>query len=352
VKALRPVYIDRIGHVSALGLSAAAAAEAFLADKKTVSWRELPEARYPWFALPLPETDWTARTLRALDFINAELASGLPPSPFSGLPLFAGSSALATGAAEARTRASGAPAVDFDDLADFRNKVCAAFSIETEPYLYSTSCTSGFAALEAAALLIGHGEIDEALVLGVEFGCDTTLAGFASLGLLARDESSEGLILGEAVAGLRLTAQAATWRIAACRLGTDGYSVTSPTPDGRVIASNIAAALDDAGLSASDIDLIKPHRSRMFSTDEPEEAALELLFGSRRPPEITFKRRLGHTLGASGPAELSILLALLDMRCAQARYGQPRRLLFNLVGFGGSTATLIVERCQETGGKN
>jgi 3-oxoacyl-[acyl-carrier-protein] synthase-1 len=351
VKTVRPVYIDRIGHASALGLSASMAAEAWLADKKAVSRRELPDACYPWFALPLPETDWTARTRRALGLINAELAAGLSPLPFSGLPLFVGSSALATGAVEAHARAGGADTAAFDDLAGFSGEICAAFDIETEPYLYSTSCTSGFAALEAAAMLIGHGEIDEALVLGAEFGCDTTLAGFASLGLLAREENSEGLILGEAVAGLRLTTQAAAWRIAACRLGTDGYSVTSPTPDGRVIAANIAAALDDAGLAANDIDLIKPHRSRMSSTDEPEEVALELLFGSRRPPEITFKRRLGHTLGASGPAELTILLALLDMPAAQARYGQPRRLLFNLVGFGGSTATVIIERYRETGEK-
>lgn len=345
----RPVYIDRIGHVSALGLSAAAAAEALLADKKALSWRELPGARYPWFALPLAETDWTARARGALGRVGAELAAG---GEISALPLFAGSSALATGAVEARARADGDAAFSFDDIAAFRTETSAALGVDTEPWLFSTSCTSGFVALEAASLLIGHGEIDEALALGIEFACDTTLAGFASLGLLARNDDDEGLILGEAVAGLRLTARATAWRIAACRLGTDGYSVTSPTPDGRVIAANLAAALDDAGLAANDIDLIKPHRSRMFSTDEPEEAALDLLFGARRPPEITLKRRLGHTLGASGPAELTVLLALLETRAGQARYGQPRHLLFNLVGFGGSTATVIIERRSRDGEKN
>jgi 3-oxoacyl-[acyl-carrier-protein] synthase-1 len=344
VKIPRPVYVDRIGHVSALGLSAAAAAEAALADEKFVSWRELSGARYPWFALPLAETDWMSRARRAVELVGVELAAG-------GLPLFAGSSAFATGAVEARTRAGGEVPVSFDDIADFQMEIRTALGVETEPWLFSTSCTSGFAALEAAFLLIAHGELDTAAALGIEFGCDTTLAGFASLGLLARDdeENSEGLILGEAVAGLRLTAQPAAWRIAACRLGTDGYSITSPTPDGRVIAANLAAALDDAGLAAGDIDLVKPHRSRMCSTDEPEEVALDLLFGARRPPEITFKRRLGHTLGASGPAELTVLLSLLDTRAGQMRHGQPRYLLFNLVGFGGSTATVIIERCRAAG---
>ncbi|MDR1662068.1 MAG: hypothetical protein LBR95_06550, partial [Azoarcus sp.] len=86
--------------------------------------------------------------------------------------------------------------------------------------------------------------------------------------------------------------------------------------------------------------------------DEPEEAALDRVFGARRPPEITFKRRLGHTLGASGPAELTVLLALLDTRAGETRYGQPRYLLFNLVGFGGSTATVIVERRRAAGEKH
>jgi 3-oxoacyl-[acyl-carrier-protein] synthase-1 len=352
VDAARPVYIARHGHVSALGLSSAAAAAALLADETNIAWRDLPDGRYPWFALPLPERDWQARARRALGLVAAELGLGLPSAAFVDLPLFVGSSALEAGAIEARSRASGVLVTSHDDVGSFCVSMRAAFGVAAEPWLFSTSCTSGFAALEAAFLLIGHGEADGALVLGAEFGSDTTLAGFAGLGLLARDGDDAGLILGEAVAGLRLTAQSGDWRIAACRLGTDGYSVTSPTPDGRVIAANIAAALADAGLAASDIDLVKPHRGRMAGTDGPEEVALDLLFGARRPPEITFKRRFGHTLGASGPAELTALLALLDTPAGQARHSQPRRLLFNLVGFGGSTATVIVERCRGGGDEN
>jgi 3-oxoacyl-[acyl-carrier-protein] synthase-1 len=210
--------------------------------------------------------------------------------------------------------------------------------------LFSTACTSGLAALEAAFTLIAHGEIDEALVLGVEFGCKTTLAGFASLGLLAQTFDANGLILGEAVAGLLLTAQPGPgWRIAACRLCVDGYSPTLPTPDGRVIAANIIAALDEARLAAHDIDLVKPHRSGLSGIDEAEDAALSFVFGSRRPAEISFKRQTGHTLGACGPTELTALLALLDTPAWQKRL--PHRLLFNFVGFGGSAAALIAERC-------
>jgi 3-oxoacyl-[acyl-carrier-protein] synthase-1 len=347
------VYIARIGHVSALGLSASSAAEAMLADRKTVSEWVLPDATYPWFTLPLTETDWTARLRRAVglvgDALTGEGESAPAPAAFAALPLFIGSSSNGAGLVEAGVRAGGLP--DVDDIADFSAEVGAALGNRTNPWMFSTACTSGVAALEAAFTLIGCGELDEALVLGVDFGCDTTLAGFASLGLLAREEAADGLILGEAVAGLRLSARpCAGWRIAACRLGVDGYSATAPTPDGQVIAANLAAALNDAQCDARDIDLIKPHRVRLPSMDKAEARALDHLFGARRPPEITFKRHLGHTLGASGPAELTALLAMLDTPAGRARYGRPRRLLLNFIGFGGSVATLIVEACPASGG--
>jgi 3-oxoacyl-[acyl-carrier-protein] synthase-1 len=349
VKTARPVHISRIGHASALGLSAVAVAEAQLADKRCVSWRELLGARYPWFALPLSEQDPMARTLRAVSLVAAELSAGISPADFGALPLFIGSSSYDAGVMEALVRDGGKmPA----DSSHFNAEIGAALGNSSPAWIFSTSCTSGLAALEAAFLLIGLGQIDSALVLGLEFGNDTTLAGFAGLGLLAPTEEDDGLILGEAAAGLLLTARPQSgggggWRVAACQLGVDGYSMTAPAPDGRVIVANLAAALGAAGLTAGDIDLIKPHRVRVSSTDEAEEVALNRVFGSRRPPEISFKRQFGHTLGASGPAELTALLALLDTAAGQARYGHPRRLLFNLIGFGGSTATLIVERSGE-----
>ena len=346
VKPARPVYISRIGHASALGLSAVAAAEAQRAGKTNISWRELLGERYPWFALPLDEEDWRARVRHAVGCVATELSAGMSPAGFAALPLFIGSSSFEAGAMEACARNAGdLPVGD----GDFMKEVGAALANASVPWKFSTSCTSALAALEAAYLLIGQGEIDTALVLGLEFANDTTLAGFAGLGLLAPTEDVDGLMLGEAVAGLLLTARAQSgWKISACRLGIDGYSVTAPTPDGAVVAANLAAALADAGFTARDIDLIKPHRVRVSGTDAAEEAALKQIFGApgnpRRPPEISFKRQLGHTLGASGAVELTALLALLDTAAGQARYRHPRRLLFNLIGFGGSAATLIVER--------
>jgi 3-oxoacyl-[acyl-carrier-protein] synthase-1 len=335
--------LTHVAHCSALGACASAAAAGLLAGKTSPVRRELGGIAYPWFALPLADAIWEERARRAVTLIGAELDVGADAS----LPLFIGSSSLQAGSIEACAGHRGAVELPVNAAA-FATSIAAWLGLRGEPWVFSTGCTSGLAALEAAASLIGMGEIDQALALGVELANDTTLAGFASLGLLAATPGGEGLILGEAVAGLRLDARPApgrsNWKISACRLGVDGYSPTAPTPDGRRIAEIITAALADAGLKAADIGLLKPHHGRLISTDEAEEAALASVFGKHRPMTITLKRALGHTLGASGPAELGVLLALLDHPDGRARYGTPRHVLLNLIGFGGSLAALVLSR--------
>ncbi|MCL2644094.1 MAG: hypothetical protein FWD51_01375 [Betaproteobacteria bacterium] len=346
MNTVRPVYIDRIAHVSALGLCAAEAAESLLAGKKNLSEYRLLDQSWPWFALPFEEKDWTTRTRRALGLLVTEFTAGRLPDSLHDLPLFIGSSANGIGEIEALSRAAGRVVMFNDDAFVLDREIRAAFGSKATSWMFSTACTSGLVALEAAFTLIASGEIGEALVLGVDFGSNTTLAGFASLELLARTKEGNGLILGEAAAGLHLTAQpGSNWRIAACRLCIDGYSPTLPTPDGQVIAANLTSALNEAGIKAQSIDLVKPHRSSLPGIDDAENAALDLVFGSRRPPEIGFKRQVGHTLGASGCTELTALLALADTPVWQANHGLPHRLLLNFIGFGGSTAALIVERC-------
>ncbi|MDR0702109.1 MAG: hypothetical protein LBF61_06815 [Azoarcus sp.] len=341
VRAARPVYIRRIAHVSALGLSADAAARAFLAGECLAGWRDSPDARYPWFGLPLEETEWSSRLRRAMDAIRAELDVDL-----AGLPLFLGSSSLQVGAFEARARAA-KQAVLAGNPADIGAEIAALLGNRTSAWMFSTGCSSGLAALEAAFLMIAQGRIDKALALGFEFANETTLAGFASLGLLAPDKDADGLILGEAVGALLLSADPGdgpVWRIGGCRLGIDAWSPTAPTPDGSIIAANLAAVLEDARIDAADIDLVKSHRGRIPATDAAEAAALAHVFGSRPPPEITCKRQIGHTLGASGPAELTLLLALLATPDGIERHDRPKHLLFNLVGFGGSIAALALSK--------
>ena len=86
-------------------------------------------------------------------------------------------------------------------------------------------------------------------------------------------------------------------------------------------------------------------------------------FGPAMPPLLSLKPALGHTLGASGIAELAALLACLEAGQvpATAQFAEPdaeiglaptahrqaadvRCTLLNLIGFGGGLASLIVAR--------
>jgi len=220
-----------------------------------------------------------------------------------------------------------------------------------------------------ARSLIAAGQIDEAVVVGSELANDLTLAGFAAMELLSPsagrpfDVRRDGLVLGEAVAAVRLSATPAPWRIAALRTGIDAWSMTGPDPEGGPLAAVMAAGLEEAGLAPTAIELLKLQAAGSPGTDLAEANALRRVFTSAMPPLLSLKPALGHTLGASGVAELAALLACLDAERIPATAGfadpdpeiglQPitrrhtariTRALLNLIGFGGGLATMIVER--------
>ena len=118
------------------------------------------------------------------------------------------------------------------------------------------------------------------------------------------------------------------WRIASLAWQTDPASLTG------VGAGTMKAAIQDAlsraGWRPAEVGLIK----LQAENDAAEQQVLTEIF-SPVPELVSLRSVLGHTLGASGPAELALLL------------GEPRperRILFNLSGFGGHMACLALER--------
>jgi 3-oxoacyl-[acyl-carrier-protein] synthase-1 len=248
--------------------------------------------------------------------------AGLGAAEWACLPCLVGSSSHAIGLVENDSHAELAPPIEF------ARGLARAFEVSGAVLSTSSACTSGLAALQLALDLMRAGAFRHALVLGAELSNRLTLAGFTGLGLVP------GMKLGEAL-GAVVVSREGPWRIASLAWQLDLASLTGVSPDGHTLARAMRDALAAAGWSVADVDLVKL-ASGNAENDQAEARALSAVFAPL-PRSISLKGELGHTLGASGPAELALLLETLAG-------GRERRVLFNLAGFGGSVASMALER--------
>lgn len=358
----RTVRITGSALLCARGTTPQGVAQALWNGECGSATRQLGERSFPFFALPLNEPDWLKRAEQAVRQVVGQLGPIEPETP-----LFIASSSHQIGHFEQQARAG---QLDMpQQSASFSRQLSAWAGLSGPSISVSNACISGFSAIDAARSLIAAGQIDEAIVLGVELANDSTLAGFAAMELLSRQRcmpfapGRDGLVLGEAVAAVRLSAKPGDWRIAGLRTGIDAYSTTGPDPDGGPIARLAFDCLNEARLKPADIELLKLQAAGSPGTDLAEANALRQIFGNAVPPLISFKPSFGHTLGASGIAELATLIACLDGEKIPATPGFAQtdpeiglqltvdrsnayieRAMLNLVGFGGGLATMIIER--------
>lgn len=317
---------------------------------------------WPYRAIPLEDADWGRRAQGIAQAVAAALrrSAGLPAERWAGLPCLVGSSSFSIGAAEGGDSTPERPSAFSRTLAQW-------FGAGGPVIALSSSCTSGLSALHAALDLVEEGAFSDVLVLGVELSNRLTVAGFAGLELLSRtharpcDGERDGLVLGEALGAVLVSATPAEWRMAALAAGLDGASVTGPAPGGEAMAATMRSAMDLARWRPAEVNLIKLQAAGSPLADLAEARAVRELF-TPPPALVSFKGAIGHTLGASGPAELALLLGALargrvpptlgyevhDAELGLAPSAQAgdavRRVLFNLSGFGGSVMTLALER--------
>jgi 3-oxoacyl-[acyl-carrier-protein] synthase-1 len=253
-------------------------------------------------------------------------------------------------------------------LADF---VQHYLDLSGPAFVVSSACSSSAKVFGHAARMISAGVCDAAVVGGVDSLCLTTLYGFSSLGLTSRAPcrpfaaQRDGISIGEG-AGFALLEKAVARQPpgAMVLLGSgescDAYHMSTPHPEGLGAKLAMQHALDDAGLTASDIDYINLHGTATRANDASEDRAVCELFGTETPCSST-KGATGHLLGAAGITEaiLSLLAIehgllpgglnteqvdpelhsgyLLDNRAAPVR-----RVLTNSFGFGGSNCSLVL----------
>lgn len=253
-------------------------------------------------------------------------------------------------------------------LGDF---VRTALELHGPAMVISTACSSSAKVFATAARLMKAGLCDAAIVGGVDSLCLTTLYGFSSLDLMSSgpcrpcDEDRDGLSLGES-AGFALLERSDRIRSAGAvgLLGygesSDGYHMSHPHPEGVGAMLAMQAALERATLKPSEIDYINLHGTATKANDSTEDKAVSAVFGCEIPCSST-KGWTGHTLGAAGITEALISAlclaqgfapgtlntARLDpaLRCNVLLDNESRplrRVLSNIVGFGGNNCSVIL----------
>ena len=253
------------------------------------------------------------------------------------------------------------------DTASLARFVQAMLRLQGPAWVLSTACSSGAKAYAAAARLISLGQIDAAVVGGVDSLCMTTLYGFHSLELLSTDVCRpwdlrrNGLSLGEggSFALLQRDADAPLAWLLGCGESSDGHHMSSPHPEGAGAAEAMTAALADARLQSDQVDYINLHGTGTRNNDAAEDLAVCRVFG-RAVPVSSTKGHTGHALGAAGAVEAALTLLSLrhgvlpaGLHCEQPdpalqsnylHQPQERALSIaasNSFGFGGSNACLV-----------
>jgi len=140
----------------------------------------------------------------------------------------------------------------------------------------------------------------------------------------------------------------------------DAYNMTAPDRNGEKGKMAVAAALNEARMSLTEVDVISSHGTGTALNDEREADLIGDLYESRKPHVIALKSWIGHTASACGALELALSLA-----CMRAGYlpeirnlEEPCRKGVNFVsdgkhlpfgtvlienfGFGGQNSALVV----------
>lgn len=258
------------------------------------------------------------------------------------------------------------------------------FGIEGYATSVHTACASGGQALGLAMQVIRRGEADFMLAGGYDSMINPLgLSSFCLLGALSTynetpttasrpfDGTRNGFVLGEGAAFLILEdwdkAKARGAKIYAELAGEgnslSSYRITDSHPNGDGAIQAIERALQDAGVTARDVDYINAHGTSTKMNDLSETNAIKAVFGDRARvlPASSTKSQTGHLIAAAGALEavLSVLsiqestipktanLTTPDPDCdLDYVVDGPREkslgvVLSNSFGFGGSNSSLL-----------
>ncbi len=250
-----------------------------------------------------------------------------------------------------------------------------------------TACSTGAHAIGDAARIIKYGTADVMIAGGAEAAiCEIGIAGFNACKALSTkrpddptkasrpyDADRDGFVMGEGAGIVVLEeyehALARGAKIYAEVLGYgmsgDAHHITAPAEDGDGAERSMRAAIEDAGITAGDVDYINAHGTSTMA-DVIELRAVERIMGEAAD-KVTMsstKSATGHLLGAAGAIEavFSILAlrdqvvpptinldnpaidTVVDLAPHRKRVRKVDVALSNSFGFGGTNASVVFGR--------
>lgn len=254
-------------------------------------------------------------------------------------------------------------------------------------YSISSACASAAHAISAASFEIMMGRQDAMVTGGAEAVISNLgLGGFISMRALSKrqdephrasrpfDKDRDGFVMGEGAGILILEdlekAKARGATIYAEVVGhgatSDAYHISAPHPEGEGAMRCMKMALENAGISATDIGYINAHGTSTPLGDAGETNAIKKTFGEHayKLAVSSTKSMTGHLLGAAGGIEtIFCAMALhegilpptinldnpdeacdLDYVAHKARTQQVEYALNNSFGFGSTNASLVLKR--------
>ena len=251
-------------------------------------------------------------------------------------------------------------------------------------YCLVSSCSSGADALGQAWAMIRRGQEDIVLAGGSEAPLvPVAVAGFNALRALSRfnenpagasrpfDVNRDGFVMGEGAAVLVLESEESARKRGATILGeikgyaatSDAHHLTEPLASGESAARAMTKALEEAGVTAADVDYVNAHGTSTPLNDRHETAAIKVALGedAYRVPVSSTKSMTGHLLGSGGALEAcfcllgmenSIIPPTINLKEADSscdldytpNTARPQELnvtVSNSFGFGGHNSVLV-----------
>jgi len=237
----------------------------------------------------------------------------------------------------------------------YANKLSKKFGLNDFTMTINTACTSSANGIIEASNLIDADIVESVIVLGVEIFSPMMSSGFSAMNLLTLNEQKpfedtrDGLVLGEAISGIVLSKNKSRHKLLGGYSNCNSASITGVSDSGEEYVEVMKKALVNSQTCAKTLSAIKTHATSTPASDLSEMNAMNSMF-DKLPVLCALKPYIGHTIGACGTLELSLLLSCVEDGFIPKLPSQKKNtpcdsgtFLLNYFGFGGNNTSLVIQ---------